>query len=334
MPAADHSGSSSDAIPLLDIGPYLAGDKAAIDPLARQLRDACENVGFHSIINHGVPRELIQAVFHEAARFHGQDLDEKLKVRINGDNIGYLPTAGDQLRSDGSDAPTKPNLNEAYFVRKDRSQDHPDVIAKVRFRGMNQWPPNLPGFRETVTRYFDTMEALSWRLLPIYARALGLPDDFFASHFDQPQATLRMSHYPPQTVADDAQFGLAPHTDSGFLTLLAPNEIAGLEIRTAAGTWLRVHQDPDAFMVNSGDMLHRWTNQHFRSTLHRVINSSGAERYAIPFFFNPSVSAPIECLPTCQGPDDPPKYPPTTYGEYYASFVNRHYPHQKANAAA
>ena len=168
------------------------------------------------------------------------------------------------------------------------------------------------------------MEALCHRLLPLYAGALDLAPDFFAEPFRQAQITLRLSHYP-LVPHDDEQFGLAAHTDSGFMTLLPDNEVEGLSIRPAGGEWIDVPRVPGSFLVNSGDTLKRWSNDRFLSTEHRVRVSAARDRYAIPFFFDPRTDHVIECLPTCQGPGNPPRYPPITYERYLAWFMGRNY---------
>lgn len=312
------------AIPVLDLAPYLADRNGALKNLAAALRDALERVGFFFIVNHGVPQALIDRVFAEAARFHALPLEEKLALRMSRHNTGYVPLGGGASRASAIADAAKPNLNEAFFMKRDRPSDHPDVLADIPFRGLNQWPDNLPGYRETLVEYFDTLETLGKRLLPVYATALDLPRDFFAEAFDEPQITLRLSHYPPVDHEAD-QFGLAPHTDAGFMTMLAQNELPGLAIRPAGGDWIDAPMIPGSFLVNAGDTLKRWTNDRFLSTEHRVLNATGRARYAIPYFFDPRTDYVIECLPTCQGPDNPPRYKPVAYGDYLTWFMTRNY---------
>ena len=143
------------------------------------------------------------------------------------------------------------------------------------------------------------MDQLGHELLPLYAVALGMPADWFGQWFDPSLATLRMTHYPPLAAADD-QWGIDPHSDAGFMTMLPSNPVGGLMIRRPDGTWFEAVQEPRSFIVNSGDMLRRWSNDTFLSTVHRVRNSSGTDRYAIPYFFDPRVDTVIECLPSCR----------------------------------
>jgi len=303
-------------IPILDLAPYLSGQAGARERLARQLCHALENIGFYFIKGHGVPQSLIDAAFAETARFHARPLEYKMKLQRNRDNVGYLAMS----RSADPNAATKPNVNEAFFLKRDLPADHPDVLAHKRFRGANMWPENLPGFRETVVAYCDALEALVKRLVPLYAVALDLPADYFAAAFAEPQYTLRLTHYPFVEKLAENEFGIAPHSDTSFLTLLAQNKVPGLSLCTRDGRWIDAPALDGHFLVNGGDMLRRWTNDRFLATPHRASNRSGTERYAIPFFVDCSVDWPMECLPTCTSAERPAKYPRFTYAEYMSAY--------------
>lgn len=318
--------SHAETIPVIDLGPCFAGRPGALERAAQELRFALTEIGFYFIANHGVATEEIRGVFAQAARFHALPPERKMQVRIDKHNVGYLPMKGDTLRTSTVQAVTKPNLNEALFVARDLGPDHPDVLADRRFRSANRWPDGLPGFRKTVAAYCDTMERLVQKLVRLYARALDLPAGFFDEPFRESQYKLRMTHYPPQpaTTADD-EFGIAPHTDTSFLTVLAPNEVPGLSIRTQDGTWIDAPPIPNAFVVNGGQLLRRWSNDFCLATPHRAINRSGSERYALAFFCDANIDWPIAAVPTCIGPDRPPKYPTTYYTDYMIEYQKRTY---------
>ena len=129
------------------------------------------------------------------------------------------------------------------------------------------------------------------------------------------------------------QFGAAPHSDFGFMTILAQDEVGGLQVRTRAGEWIDVPNLPGVFIVNVGDMLMRWTNDRFISTVHRVVNAKGRDRYSIPFFFDPDFDTEVRCIPSCQGPGNPPRYEPAVYGDLVKAFYSANYFHQKDHAA-
>jgi len=314
-------------IPIIDVSGALAGDAAALADCAAQLRHAYEDIGFWFLTGHRVLPALVDRVFADAARFHAQPLEEKLKLKINEHNIGYLPMKAATTRHSDVSTNNRPNLNEAYFVKRDLPPDHPDVRANKRFRGTNLWPTMLPGFRETIVAYCNAMEDLARGILPVYAVALDLSADYFAAAFADPQYTLRMSHYPHTRSLEQNEYGLAPHADTSFMTLLAQNKIPGLSLRTASGRWIDAPVIEGAFLVNSGQMLNRWSNGRFRATPHRVINRSGGDRYAIPFFFDCAIEHEMTCLPTCTDADHPPRFEPTTYLKFMEWYQSQNYDH-------
>ncbi len=316
---------AAEDIPVLDLGPYLAGVPGALQRLGAELRRAFEEIGFYFITNHGIPQALVDEVFAEAKRFHDLPLERKLAIRINRHNVGYLPMRGATTRHSQINADNKPNVNEAFFAKRDIPPDHPDVLAEKPFRCANQWPDDLPGFRQTVTAYQAAMERLARSLLPAYAVALDLPAGYFATPFSEPMYTLRMSHYPQHDAPAENEFGLAPHTDTSFMTLLAQNRIPGLSIRLPTGRWVDAPAIEGTFLVNGGDLLRRWTNDRFLATPHRVVNRSGQERYAIPFFFDCGAEVVMQCLPTCRSAENQPRYEPITYTEYMTWYRDLNY---------
>jgi isopenicillin N synthase-like dioxygenase len=179
----------------------------------------------------------------------------------------------------------------------------------------------------------QAMETLCRRLVPLYATALDLPPDAFDRAYAAPHLILRLTHYPPLASSEATSVSLTPHTDSGFMTLLAPNPVPGLSIQLPDGRWVDAPAVADAFVVNGGDILHRWTNERFLSTPHRVINRTGGDRYAIPFFCDPNHDTVIECLPSCCSAAHPPKYPPITFGDYAIWFARKSYEHMAQQPA-
>ena len=316
---------ANEMIPVIDLGPYLAGVPGAIDRIAEELHFALTEIGFYFIVNHNVPSEQILAAFQQAARFHALPLHKKLEVKLDKHNVGYLTMKGDTLRTSTVETVTRPNINEAFFVARDLSSDHPEVLADRRFRSANRWPKHLPGFREAIVTYCESMEQLVRKLVRLYARALRLPFEYFDQPLREPQYKLRMTHYPYQADLGEGEFGIAPHTDTSFLTLLAPNDVPGLSIRTQSGQWIDAPAIPGAFVVNGGQLLQRWTNDYFLATPHRAVNRSGNARYALAFFCDSNIDWPIAAVPTCVGPDKPPKYATTYYTEYMIRYQQRTY---------
>src|SRR5215468_6963233 len=323
--------SEHDRIPVLDIGPYLAGNAGAVAPLARAIARTCEDTGFLVVANHGVAPHLAEDAFAAAARFFAQPEPAKIALKIGKYNIGYLPFGGQVVRHSPVNKNTKPNFSESFYITRDRAPDHPDIVNKKPLVGLNRWPPDMPEFRAATTAYYAAMEVMATRLVPIVAMALDLPSDYFAEAFATPNCTIRLIHYPPHSDPEDNEFGFAPHTDNNFLTFLAQSALPGLEVRTAEGEWIRPPAAvPGTFVVNTGAMLARYSNDRFRATPHRVVNRNGASRYAIPFFLGPNHDSIVDCVPICVGPDNPPRYEPTTYGAFTQRLLSLNFAHRRA----
>lgn len=309
---AVNADPDTDLIPVLDLSGLTAGEPDAVPILGAELRAALEDVGFFFVTGHGVPWALVTEVYRAARSLHDLPADRFADAMMDREHGGYLGYGGGtSYASDIAGDVRTPNLNAAFFVHRGG------------YRLGNRWP-ELDGFEELVDSYMDAVTALSRRLLPVLAASLELPLDHFEPHFDDPSCTLRLSHYPVVDYGEH-DWGLAPHTDSSIITLLPANDVPGLEIRPAGHDWIRPPAIAESFLINSGDMLKRWTNHRFRSTAHRARNRSDQDRYAIPFFFGTRDDAIIEALPTCVGPGNPPRHEPITYGDYQRWFLNRNY---------
>jgi isopenicillin N synthase-like dioxygenase len=313
-------------IPVIDVADYLAGSAGALEATARQVQTALTTVGFFVLTGHEIPVPLIRHTLAEARRFHQLPMAKKLALRLNEHNNGYMMMGRYAVRTSDINNNDKGDLNEAFFVKRERAPDDPLLLSGRRFVGPNLWPTetDLPGFRDSVLDYVDTMDRFARRFLPAVAVALDLAPGWFDEAFTDSQFSFRLSHYPP-VAAEANQFGIAPHTDSNFMTFLAQTEVPGLQVRMPLGNWLDVPYLPGSFAVNSGDMLRRWSNGRFLSTPHRALPPAGRDRYAIPFFLGPRFDQLIECLPTCAGPDNPPRWPPITYAEWQEYWYDANY---------
>jgi isopenicillin N synthase-like dioxygenase len=317
-------------IPVIDVGPAFNGGAAAVDAVAARVREACESIGFFYLAGHGVPEDIVDAAFAASREFHALPLEQKLALRINENNIGYLPVNQSMQRHTDVHKATRPNFNESFFISHDRGPDHPDVVAGVPLRGRNLWPEGHAAMRATMVRYMTTMDRLGARLLPVLARALELPADWFAPFFaNEAHITVRFLHYPPQDWDDEEQFGQGPHTDNSFITMLAREEVPGLAVRLPTGQWLAPPVIPGTFLVNLGNIMKRWSNDRFLSTPHGVLNDSGRDRYSIAFFYSPNPVSVLECAPTCVSPERPARYPRAVYRDLILEFYNANYYHRK-----
>ena len=299
---------STEEIPHLDISPYLKGEPGGRERVAALLKHITETVGFFYLSGHGIPQEQIDRVFSESRRFHA--LPEEVKrevplVDVDTHKTGYSGLAKERSGRANvnliSDA--KPNFYSKFTIIREKD---PKVERNV-------WPENLPGFKEVVLGYQAAVEALGKKFLPLWATSLKLPLDFFDKMFELPHVNLSLLHYPPQKTIGNKQYGIAPHTDNSMMTFLAQANIPGLAVRMPSGHWRPVDIVPGTLLVNTGNVLVRWTNDQYLSTKHRVINTQNVDRYSIPVFFGPNADAVIEVVPTCQTPDSSAKYPPITY---------------------
>ena len=321
-------------IPVIDVGPAFAGEPGALAQAAAVVRDACEQVGFFYALNHGVPEALIECAFAASRRFHALPLATKLGLRLNENNIGYLPLDASVQGASTVHRATKPNRNESFFISHDRGPDHPDVVAGKTLRGRNQWPAEgiAPGMRGDMMAYFHALGAMCDRMLPIFAAALDMPADFFAPYFaNEAHATARFLHYPPQEANDDNLFGQAPHTDNSFMTALARTDVPGLAVRLPSGEWFAPPVIPGTFLINLGNIMRRWSNDRFLATPHGVLNDSGSDRYSIAYLHSPNPDSVILPLPSCVSADNPAHYPPAVYRDLVLEFYRANYFHQKGH---
>ncbi|MBT7953012.1 MAG: isopenicillin N synthase family oxygenase, partial [Gammaproteobacteria bacterium] len=294
-------------LPVLDMTPFNSEDIEVTRQLGNELRHALENVGFFVIINHGISQELLESVYQESQRFFSLSEEEKMTKEFTlARPTGYRALGTSKSGASNLDSIKKPNLNESYFVNPERVTDD-DGTSDLPHIAPNQWPSGLHGFRETLLEYFRVMEVLGMRMLPLFATALDLNTDYFSPFFSRPLTSLRLAHYPPMHHEED-QYGLSPHTDSGFMTLLPQSKVSGLQIRPEGSGWISPPDIPGSLIVNSGDILKRWTNDRFLSTPHLAKNITNIDRYSLPFFFDPNADALIECLHTCQNAENPPSY--------------------------
>ena len=302
-------------IPAIDLSGFLDGtDKRGV---ADRIGVACRDIGFFYVTGHGIPATRVEETFAQCRRFFALPEARKMAIHIARSRAhrGYYP-----LFEENTDPALTADLKEGFDIARELAADHPDVIAGKPLHGPNQWPADLDGFRATSERYYAEMIGLANALMRAIALSLDLDEHYFAAKTDAPLAQLRMLHYPPQAghIAH-ATLGCGAHTDYGCLTILAQDSIPGLQIRNAAGEWIAAPPLPGSLVINLGDQLARWTNDLFKATPHRVINASGAERYSLPFFFDPNWDARVECLATCQDPQHPPKYEPVLAGPYLLS---------------
>lgn len=296
MAYAEVNDIAASAIPIIDVAPLFSAEKGALARVAAEMLGASESIGFFYVRNHGVPRTLVDAVVEDAFAFFRRAQDEKLRVRVSPQHRGFIP------------------VGEAKMYRGARVDLKESYIWGLERVAPNRWPEFQPAMRPLFERYFDACHAVAWRLMRAFAAALGIAEDYFVRSIANPISRGSAVYYPPQPPDLGAdQFGVAPHTDYGCLTLVYQANVGGLEVYSGEREWVLAHRIEDTFVVNVGDLLARWTNDRFRSTPHRVVNRSGEERLSIAVFVDPDDDTRIE--PVCRA-GEAPRYPPVTCGEY------------------
>jgi isopenicillin N synthase-like dioxygenase len=311
-------------VPVLDISPYRSGDPRARKALAGKVDRVCREIGFMVISGHGVDAALIAEVDALSRAFFDLPLAEKMKIVRPAPDVtrGYMPMKAEVLvRSRGGEAPG--DLNESLMIGPVdvTGAAYYTAAAAGRHFAPNLWPDRPAGLRAAYERYYRVMDALAIDLMRLFALALGLPEHWFDTSVDRSISRLRVRNYPaPDGPLEPGQLRAGAHSDYGSLTILKTEDRpGGLQVRGEDGVWLDVPHVPGSFVVNIGDMLARWTNDRWVSTLHRVANppaerAAESRRQSIVFFQNPNYDAVVACLPSCTDGAHPPKYPPTTSG--------------------
>jgi len=278
------------SIPTIDISPYITSPTSlSALKVIDSVRTACTTTGFFQIVGHGVPRALQDEVFAASKEFFKLPLDEKEKLDRGNNggpsNRGY-EVMGTQALEKGQ---TKADMKEGFYISQSLPKDHPLVQRHPQFAGENVWPPESAlaheKFRDPMERYYSAVLSVTKTLFAILAAGLPYGPEIFDEFMsNNPLAVIRPLHYPPSPEGD---IGAGAHTDFGALTLLLQDANPGLQVRDpATGAWIDVPPNADAYVVNIGDMLDKWTRGRYRSTLHRVINEGNSERYSVPFFFD------------------------------------------------
>jgi isopenicillin N synthase-like dioxygenase len=314
-------------IPVIDLQAYVEGEPHALEETANAVAQASEGLGFYFLKHHGVEDRLIRRMFEQTARFHELPLEQKMSVKVTDRVVGYLPSGGQTQRTSIYGKSEHPDTSSSYYIRQEFAPDHPDRLSGRPWVFDNKWIAGLPDFKTTMLEYYSAMQRLVFHILRLQSVALGLGEDYLPTHaaFDPPVYNLRLLHYPPFNPDVVGQFGIGPHTDYGYLTILAQGTVPGLEVLTRDGRWVEVPALEGHLLINNADLCSRWTNDRFRSAPHRVINKTGETRHSIPFFTAPRSDVLLKCLPGCESEERPALYPPITAGEYFAAINQKNY---------
>ena len=301
---------SSNDIPIIDLGPLRDGTQVL--EVGQQLAWAATHVGFIYVNNHGIDEAVItRARSAGLAFFSRHPLDRKLEVSSNLHHHGYLSPGQSKMHDDAL-----ADLKESYNFGLELDPDALQAAADNSLLGRNEWPSFMPALREGIYPYYEAASRCAESLLRGFALAGGHPADLFIRQSDQPVSRGSLQYYPPRPAdAGPDRFSLAAHTDFGVLTLLAQDDNGGLQIQKPDGEWIAAPPIPGTLVINVGDLLGRWSNGHYRSTPHRVINTSGRERLSLVLAYDPNAETVVDAAVFC-APGETPKYEPITCGDY------------------
>ena len=309
-------------IPIIDMAGLRGNSPAAARETAIALRTASEEIGFFYVENHGVPEQVISAADAAARTFFSQPLERKLDVAINESHHGFI-RVGEAKMYDGA----KIDLKESY-VWGFEPPPGTDVSGNP-FLGPNNWPALMPELRTALGAFFDAATICARHLMTGFALSLDLDANTFLRTSSKPISRGSALYYPPQPAGmGNEQFGVAPHSDYGCLTLVWQDPVGGLEVLDRNGDWITAHPIPGTFVVNVGDLLARWTNNRFTSTAHRVVNRSGKTRHSLGLFYDPDFETVVDPADVC-GSGERSRYEAVTVGEYILSRLDAAFSYRK-----
>ncbi|MET3805570.1 isopenicillin N synthase-like dioxygenase [Nakamurella sp. UYEF19] len=311
-------------VPILD----LSQDDEVLAPAVDQV---CTEVGFFQVVEHGVNSGVEERTWHALQQFFDVPLEEKraLQAEHAGDPYGYIPVSAESLsKSLGMQAPgdVKESINIGPLERPDHTLSGPDEAIIYT---PNRWPASMPELKSICGAYYEELTTLSERIMTLFARALRLSPDHFDSMIDHAPSALRGVNYPATTEPlAIGQLRAGAHTDYGLLTILKQDAVGGLQVVDKDENWVGVPSVPNAYVINIGDLMARWTNDRWRSTLHRVVNpvegaAAAVRRQSIPFFYNANWDAEVVCLPSCLAPGETAKYESVVAGPHLMAKFRR-----------
>lgn len=324
--------SAARSLPVIDVTALRgASDAPARGRAAAAIRAACRDSGFFYAIGHGISDDVIERLQTASRTFFALPEERELAIamaRAGRAWRGYFPVGGELTSG-------RPDQKEGLYFGTEHALDDPRVRAGIPLHGANLFPADVPELQPAVTAFLSAATETAHAILEGIAQSLDLDAQYFRDHYTaRPTVLFRIFHYPPAAPDDDG-WGVAEHTDYGLLTLLAQDDVGGLQVKTPGG-WIDAPPIEGALVCNLGDMLDRLTGGWFRSTPHRVRNASGRERYSFPFFFDPDFDADVVPLPSSaahRGGDATERWDRAnvhafhgTYGDYLLTKVAQVFP--------
>ena len=312
-------------IPIIDAGPLLAQEPDALESTSEAIMTASRGLGFYYIRNHAMTPDIIAGAFAASRKFFLGPLESKRAIASNDINRGWMGI-GEALMTGA----TRADLKELFSWGLELGPDDPEVMAGTPFRGPNQWPDAVPELQPAIYEGFYAAGCRTGAaLLRAVCVGLGLDPDALAPSFRKPMARGQLIYYPPQPPEmGEEQFGVAAHTDFGCLTMVCQDNLGGLQVQSRDGEWLAVPPIEGTLLVNVGDLLARWSNDRFRSTLHRVVNSSGKERFSMAVFYDPAYHTVVDPRDLGLADHETAHYEPIEAGAYQLGRFNQVFAHK------
>ncbi|HVO16129.1 MAG TPA: 2OG-Fe(II) oxygenase family protein [Alphaproteobacteria bacterium] len=323
--AGDGSRKAVTRLPTVDLTAFTAdGSRADRLATARAVREACLDIGFFYATGHGFSADELDASLDWGHRFFALPAADKttLLARANSANLGFIQTGGldpDATRN------TRVDLKERFYSSRELAPG--ELVDSASPAGQSQWPDDtlLPGFAASMKEQTRKKVRLAKTLCRALALSLDLPEDYLVDFHDRMGCVHSLNFYPATPAGAERQWGFSPHSDYGSFTILVQDRSGGLEARNAAGDWIDIPPVPGTFVVNVGDLLQRWTNDVYISSLHRVLNRGPDARMSISFFVYANPRAEIACLDSCRSADRPPRYAPVVAGAYIKELLTQAY---------
>ncbi len=315
-------------LPVINVAPMFGDDEVARRTVAEQIGAACRDLGFFYASGHAIPERTLSSLNAASHAFFALPEDEKLTIAMTRGGPawrGFFPVGGELTSG-------RPDVKEGIYFGQELPASDPRVVAGLPLHGANLFPDRPVELKPAVTDFMRQAEASAHAIMEGVALSLGLGAQYFRrTYTTQPTMLFRIFHYPASDAASG--WGVGEHTDYGLLTLLAQDDIGGLQVRTAGG-WIEAPPIPGTVVCNIGDMLDRLTGGVYRSTPHRVLNASGRSRLSFPFFFDPGFHARIVPLPGFVVSDDSDRRWDKsnlhafsgTYGDYLLGKVSKVFP--------
>jgi isopenicillin N synthase-like dioxygenase len=311
------------SLPIINLSGFLGGTPTERQRIADEAIHACETSGFFYVSGHGIAAEDFAAARNAALDFFHADPALKASVHMSRFShhrgyVGHFDVAPDTDK--GGD------IREAYKVALDLAEDDADYLAGITLYGPNVWPAGMAEFKASVYRCYENFQKLSADIFELFAIGLQLPRDYFVPLTNKPASVMNVNYYPGRAEAKPGETsGIGAHSDYEAFAMLWQDNVGGLQIESLAGEWQAVQPVENALVINIGDLMSHWTNDRFRATRHRVINTSLDERVSFACFGNTNYHAMIECIPSCYSDSVPARYPPVKSGDYLMDAIKRTY---------